>query len=237
MKLLLVILCLPVIAHATELGLEIGSVRNPYNRIAVPGDDGTEFSLAESFSEKIYHRVTLVQMLSKNQGLRFLYAPLRLTGSKRYSKDIDFQGVNFPADIKTQTEYQFNSYRGTYFYQWEYSPKFFLRAGGTLKIRDAKIKLSQGSRSKFTKNSGLVPLLYVYTEYKLAEKVRLAFDFDGWVAPQGRALDGALMAGYYFRDNLHWNLGYRVLEGGADNDKVFTFARLEYIFTSVSLSF
>lgn len=109
--------------------------------------------------------------------------------------------------------------------------------GVTAKIRDAKFKLAEGGRSKIKRNSGLVPLLYVFSEYKFNNGLRLAFDFDGWAAPQGRALDAALMAGVPLRENLFLNLGYRVLEGGVDNDKVYNFSRLEYLFSSVHWEF
>ena len=39
------------------------------------------------------------------------------------------------------------------------------------------------------------------------------------------------------RANLSFKLGYRVLEGGADNDEVFTFALIHYLLAGVSLRF
>ena len=222
---------------AGEFNIEAGLVRNPYNRVAIPGDDGTAFDLHRAYRQSyFYHRLSYSQKLSEKHGVRFLYAPLRLTGSFDSEKAIDFQGVTLPAG-KISTEYQFNSYRGSWFYQLKDDNAWNVRIGVTAKIRNAKTKLDSGTLSKIKRNTGVVPLLYFFTEYKPGGKFRLAFDFDGWAAPQGRAIDAALMAGYYLHDNLHVNLGYRILEGGVDNDKVYNFSRLEYVFTTLQLNF
>lgn len=225
--------------HArSELNLEAGVVRNSYNRVAIPGDDGTAFDLSNSVDESyFYHRLSYSHKFDSPHGFRLLYAPLRITGSETYSKDIDFSGVTFNGGSKVNTEYQFNSYRASYFYQMVDRENWIVRIGPTLKIRDAKVKLVQGNKSKFKKNTGIVPLLYLFSEYKLSPKFRVAFDFDGWAAPQGRAFDAGLMAGYYFRDNMHLNLGYRILEGGADNDTAYNFAQLNYWLTALQINF
>lgn len=235
----LVILFLTPCFASSSLNLELGQVENSYNRVAIPGNTGTPFNMASSFDEKyFYYRLSFIQKLrNPRHGLRFLYAPLNIKGEDTYSKDIDFQGVRFDANEKLDTEYQFNSYRATYFYQVIQKNNFLLNLGGTLKIRDAKVGLKQGSREKVKYNTGLVPLLYLYSEYKWENGFRAAFDFDGMAAPQGRAFDVALMGGYYFSSNFHANLGYRVVEGGADNDKVYTFAQFNYWFTALQLDF
>jgi hypothetical protein len=222
----------------SELNLELGTVKNTYNQVQIPGDEGTRFNLASSLSESsLYHRVSFSHKFQSPHGFRLLYAPLRLTGDNVYEKDITFQGVSFNANQRIDTEYQFNSYRASYFYQLVDQKNWILRLGGTLKIRDAKVKLTQGDHNKFKKNSGIVPLIYLFTEYRWDNGFRIAFDFDGLIAPQGRAFDMALMGGYYFSSNLHLNIGARMLEGGADNDTVYNFSQLNFLFTSLQLNF
>ncbi len=221
---------------ATELTIEAGGVSHPYNRVAIPGDDGTAFDLAKAFrGQDFYHRISLSQKFNRH-GVRLLYAPLRITGSANFGKDIEFLGVNFPRG-KTHAEYQFNSYRASYFYQIDDEGPWQTRIGVTLKIRDAKTKLSQGESGKTKKNSGIVPLLYQFTKYKWKNGMSLALDFDGWAAPQGRAFDVGFMAGYAILSKLDLSLGYRILEGGVDNDKVYNFSRLEYFFSSIHWEF
>lgn len=50
-------------------------------------------------------------------------------------------------------------------------------------------------------------------------------------------VDAFIEAGYAVLKNFNFNIGYRVLEGGVDNDKVFNFSRLEYIFSSIQWEF
>jgi hypothetical protein len=51
---------------------------------------------------------------------------------------------------------------------------------------------------------------------------------DALAAPQGRAED--VFAGIYFYEDsfLRIKAGYRVLEGGADNDEVYNFSLVHY---------
>lgn len=224
-------------AFEKTINAELGLLQVPYNRIAIPGDDGTGFDLSESTEETyFYHRLEYRQFVKKNQGFRLLYAPLTLKGSEAYSKDISFNGESFPSGSKTETTFKFNSYRASYF--WRFAPgEWILDIGATLKVRDAKIKLRQGSLSKERKDLGVVPLLYFWAERQFCEKWVFNFDFDGFAAPQGRALDVAASLGYDWSKSLRSSLGLRMLEGGADNDKVYTFSRVHFGFVSLKYFF
>lgn len=224
-------------SSTTSVNLELGGATNTYNKVKIDGEDGTRFNLAPALDSTFYYRLSIINKYKTPHGFRFLYAPLKFSGDKRFSRDIDFNGVNFSAGTKTETEYQFNSYRGTYFYEFITENNFLLRLGGTLKVRDALVELKQSDRKKFKKNTGLVPLLYLYSEYKWNNNFRIALDFDGLAAPQGRAFDIALMGGYYFSPSYHLNFGYRMLEGGVDNEKVYNFSQINYYFTALQVSF
>lgn len=239
MPILFLILTLSLMAHAgSEFNAEFGSVKNTYNKVRISGEEGTLFNLANSLAqENFYHRISFSHKFKNKHGLRLLYAPLRLTGDDVYSQNINFQGVQFNANQKVETEYQFNSYRATYFYQIIDEAAWTARVGLSAKVREAKVKLTQNNVSKFKKNSGVVPLLYFYSEYKFSTGFRAALDFDGLAAPQGRAFDVAIMGGYYFSPQFHANLGFRMLEGGVDNDTVYNFSQLNYLFTSLQINF
>ncbi len=224
-------------AFATEITLEAGGVSNPYNRVAIPGDDGTQFDLSKAFrGHNFYHRISLAHKFNRH-GVRLLYAPLRITGKANFNKDIDFMGETFSRGNDTEAEYQFNSYRASWFYQIDETGPWQTRVGVTAKIRDAKTKLSQNGVSKTKTNSGLVPLFYLFSKYEWENGISMTLDFDGWAAPQGRAFDVGLMAGYAILSNLDLNIGYRVLEGGVDNDTVYNFSRLEYVFSAIQWEF
>lgn len=219
------------------LTTEVGVVHPSYNMVSIPGDVGTTFNMRKSLSDSSYFRLDFKRELGNKHGLRFLYAPLRLTGSRTYGKDINFNGETFQGGSETKTLYKFNSYRVTYFYQWIKEDKWRMNVGLTAKVRDAQVQLRQGNHKKNRSDLGVVPLFYIWSEYDLTKKTKMTFDFDGLAAPQGRAIDIALSIGHRIKDNLIANIGYRILEGGANNDKVYNFSQFNYLFGSVEVKF
>ena len=69
------------------------------------------------------------------------------------------------------------------------------------------------------------------------EKIGVLFEGDALAAPQGRAEDVLLAGIYKFSDHIMVRLGYRILEGGADNDEVYNFALFHYASAGFTLSF
>ena len=217
---------------------EFGLLENSYNQVQIPGDDGTRFNMRKSLSDNSpFFRLDFKKSLDSNHGFRLLYAPLRLKGDRTYGKDIVFNGEAFNQNQKTDTLYQFNSYRASYFYQWVKKEDWIVNVGVTGKIRDAKIELKQGSKQKKRNDLGFVPLLYLWSEYWLTQDTKLTLDFDGLAAPQGRAFDVALMVGHRLSPSVIANLGYRMLEGGVDNDKVYNFSQFNFYFAAVEVLF
>lgn len=225
-------------AEKNRLHAEYGLLQNTYNQVRIPGDDGTKVNLRQSFpNNSTFFRLDYKRNLERGHGVRFLYAPLKLQGSHTYSKDINFNGAVFNKNTKTQTVYQFNSYRMTYFYQLIDRKYWKLNIGGTAKIRDANIALKQNGTKKNRTDLGFVPLFYLWSEYWLSESSKITFDFDGLAAPQGRAFDAAIMYGHRLSSSITANLGYRMLEGGADNDKVYTFAMINFYYAGIEIAF
>jgi len=70
-------------------------------------------------------------------------------------------------------------------------------------------------------------LAHLWVARRLAPDLGLIFETDALAASQGRAVDGALLLRWQVTPRLHGDLGYRILEGGADNDELYTWARLD----------
>jgi hypothetical protein len=83
----------------------------------------------------------------------------------------------------------------------------------------------------------VVPLVNLYGEYSAADRWTLVVDFDGLASPQGRAVDLGLLARYELDKQWYLAGGYRTLEGGADNDDVYTFAWFNYAVLSAGYRF
>jgi hypothetical protein len=206
------------------------------NEVKIPGNTGTKFSLAEFEKGAVLGgRIYAGYRFNKHHEFRALYAPFLLERSGRFDQTVNFEGKSFAAGVETETIYKFNSYRLTYAYHFDLgvdpSENWQWALGFTAKVRDAEISLRQGVNQAKKTDLGFVPLLHVQGLRKLSRLWAFRLDFDGLVAPQGRALDLSL---YLERNlwhaepnqNIHGAIGYRTLEGGADNETVYNFAWL-----------
>jgi len=231
---------LPSAAHAAGgglqalLDLETGAQWASRNDAAVPGDSGTRFSMAgDDFDSRTvpYVRVQAGLRLGRHR-LVGTFAPVRLTGDGKSGASILFRGRTFTADGDAAYHYKFDTYRLTYRYALVDRPGLDLQAGVTALVRDAEIRLSQGAQRTAERNVGFVPLLSFRAAFALAGPLRLAIDGDALVGPQGRAEDVFLALEFQSGD-LVFRAGYRLLEGGADNDKVYSFAWLNHAMVGV----
>lgn len=227
-----------VLAGAS-LWLEGGAAFQSRNDVRIPSDTGTEFSIADLHRGPFFApRLYLGYRFLERHELRALYAPLAFTITERFPAPVVFQGETYAVGQNVKTYYRFNSYRLTYRYQLLGGGDFTLKAGFTAKIRDAEIKLSQGQRSSKRDNVGLVPLLHLHAAYALTDQVSLALDADALAAPQGRAEDAALLAGFQAAPWVRVLAGYRTVEGGADGaGGVYNFTWIHYAVLGAAIEF
>jgi hypothetical protein len=133
--------------------------------------------------------------------------------------------------------YVFNSYRLSWYWRFPPGERWSFRLGATLKVRDAEIGLAGGPGSSVKDDLGVVPLVYLYARYQATHRFALELEADALAAPQGRAEDVSLKGVFRVSDRVELDLGYRLLEGGADNDEVYTFAFFHYAVAGVRVRF
>ncbi len=225
-------------AQAT-IDMESGAVFTGYNNVRIPGDTGTLFSLKNDLNAKsnIFIRLRAGYTINARHTISVLYAPLTVKSNGSTNKQIDFDGVTFASNTALNASYTFNSYRITYRYDIVQRPKIDFGLGFTAKIRDAEIALSNQEFAASKKNIGFVPIINFRLHWKLNEKMGVLFEGDALAAPQGRAEDVLLAGTYKFSDQFLFRIGYRILEGGADNDEVYNFALIHYATVGVSYTF
>jgi hypothetical protein len=171
--------------------------------------------------------VVLDWPLNERHLLRFLIAPLGIDETGTASQPIVFQDTTFaPGPINVK--YRFDSYRASYRYVFYERERWTWSGGATLNIRDAEIRLQQGTLARAENSTGVVPLLALEGQWRFAPGWYGLLDFEGLAAPQGRAIDAALKLGYDVSPNITIAGGYRILDGGADNDELYTFARFDF---------
>jgi len=194
--------------------------------------------LVSNDTPKFYGRLQGMFQLSKRGFLRFTVAPLNTDYDYITSPALAFNGTTFPAQSKVNVEYKFNSYRLGYAHRFPLAQTLILQGGLIGKIRQAKIAVSGSGRTSTYSNVGFVPLLHFGLLWKVRDPFEIRFDLDGAAAKQGRAFDAAL-EGFVGIDNEGSGVsaGVRVLEGGAENTKVNTFALVQYAFVALTKGF
>lgn len=214
------------------LDVESGAVFNSrYNEVQVPGNTGTRFDLSKDFSgnSTFFYRIRAGITLSDRHTISLLYAPLRVKSTATPGQEIVFNGAAFTAGNPIDASYTFNSYRLTYRYDFIINPNLRFGAGITAKIRDADIRLSNEQLSSTKSNVGFVPLINFYLGWNFTQKLGLILEGDALVGKQGRAEDIFAGLGYQIvKEKVTLKAGYRVLEGGADNDEVYNFTWFDY---------
>jgi hypothetical protein len=200
-------------------------------------DEPADFEVIERVFEHFHPRVDFTWALNDRQELRFLVAPFGFNESGTLAGPVNFNGASFNAASPTDITYRFNSYRATWRYRVFQDRDWTIKLGVTGNIRQAKIALAQGGISSSYSNVGFVPLLNVWAERRFSERWRLILDLDALGSPQGRAVDFSAKVGYQLNPNLTLTAGLRVLDGGADNDRVYNFARFSYGIVSAIYQF
>ncbi len=227
---LVLIMATSSLAGELDLGLEGGGVWFSRNDVRIPGDDGTKFNLLDLTGKgpDPYIRLHTSYAFNDRHALRLTLAPLQVEGTGRLSEDVEFKGDVFSAGTPTKGKYKFNTYRLTYRWSFYDRERWRLGVGAAALVRDAEIMLEQADRKQSKDDLGLVPLLHLYGQYRLNDQASIILDLEGAWAPMGRAIDAALTTQYDFNSGWYVAAGYRTLEGGADNDDVYTFAWLHY---------
>ncbi len=222
-----------------QIDFETGVVISGYNDVRIPGDTGTKISLSKELETdpKLFFRGRLTYILGKRHTFSVFAAPLRLYGNGKVDRAITFQEEVFPPNTDLKVLYRFDSYRLTYRYDFLHREKFQLGLGFTGKIRDAEISLESSTAMAIETNTGFVPLINFRAEWVPWEKLGFLLEGDALAAPQGRAEDVLVALKYSPVESVALKFGYRILEGGADNDTVYTFALLNYIVIGTLLSF
>jgi hypothetical protein len=226
-------------ADGLEVDVEVGAVLASRNDARIPGAGGTSFSLVDDLATSAapVFRLRAGYRLGDRHLVTALYAPLQLNARGSLDRELAFAGGTYPAGTPLLAVYRFDSYRLTYRYSFVRRPDLEIAAGVTAKIRDAEISV-YGAEARRKTNTGLVPLANLHIAWRPdGGRFGVVLEADALAAPQGRAEDVLIAATWAVRDDLGLRLGYRTVEGGADNDEVYNFAWLHYAVAGIDLRF
>lgn len=216
-----------------------GAVFTGYNDVALPGDTGTRISFSDELETDtgFSPRIEAGYEFSFPLYIGFMASTLRLDAAGRLDRDVSFDGKSFTAGTDVKAAYRFDSYRATARYFFIDNDTLRIGAGFTAKIRDAEITLEGGGIEGGLDNTGFVPIINFYLRWNMMQQLALLVYGDGAWSPYGRAEDFFTGLVYSFNNTVSVMAGYRILEGGADNDKVYTFSLFNYAVAGVELNF
>ena len=217
---------------------ETGTVSSGYNDIRIPGATGTEISFVDDLNtdSRYFLRLRLTHRFNRRHSLSVLIAPLSLKAAGSIAEPVLFAGVEFPAGAELEGTYRFDSYRLTYGYTFYPTNALTATLGLTAKIRDAAVRLESATLSSEKTNTGFVPLLYGRLLWTPRQSASVLVEADALAAPQGRAEDALFAFQYALNPTVSLRFGYRILEGGADNDEVYSFTLLNYVVAGLVLN-
>jgi hypothetical protein len=222
----------------TFINLESGLFFTNINDIR-NGNNGTLFSLKNDFQTpaSAFLRLRVGYLSNGKNHFSLLYAPLKIVETGALEKDILFDGKNFKANIPIEVVYKFNSYRFTYNRIIVSKDNFKLGLGLSVKIRDAGVSFKNRELLSENFSIGFAPLINLLANWDISKKTGVDFFGEFIAASKGRAIDLSLSGRYSFTKNLQGNVGYRLLEGGANGTYRYNFIQLHFIFASLNYSF
>jgi len=221
------------------IDFEFGPFWQTKNDVQIPNDEtGTRFSLKDLAGAGPWTsgRLHLTWNFNDRHGIRVVLAPLSVTETGSLTEPVAFAGGQFDTDQPVAGTYKFNSWRLGYRYRMANRENLNAWIGFTGKLRDAEVRLEQGTETAKDTDLGFVPLLHLAADWRFAPRAHLEFDFDGLAGGPGRAFDTALKVTFELNDRFRLGAGYRTLEGGADVESVYNFAWLHYGFVSAALT-
>lgn len=221
----------PASAGTWSVDAETGIVNASRADVRIPSVGGTGFNFTNDLETDSapYFRAGVSRSVGERHSLRVELVPLTLKGEGTFDAPVSFNGITFAAGTPTTGHFRFNTWRLEYRYRMDDEGAFRWQLGGTLLVRDAEISVQQGPIESNDDNLGVVPLVGFGLQWNLHESLQAVIEGNALASPQGRAEDVFLGLRFAQGPRADINVGYRILEGGADNDDVYTFALFNHL--------
>ncbi len=221
------------------VNLQGAAVFTGSNDVRIPGDGGTMISFSDELDAETAFsgRIEVGYIRRGRDYFGVMATPLSVDSHGSVDRDVDFAGVRFPAGTHLDGTFRFDSYRATWRRKFFPGKNFDLWLGLTAKVRDAAITLEGGGQQAEKSNTGIVPLINFLADWRIAPSWSLRVAGDALVASQGRAEDVLFAVVRDIGKTTKIFAGYRILEGGADNDEVYTFSLFHYLVGGVETRF
>lgn len=203
----------------------------PYNEVRIPATGGTLVDISKDLkaAETFTFRLRVNYLINNRHVISGLYAPLTINSSGEIGENVYYSDKTFPVGSDVHATYKFNSYRLTYRYLIVSNEKVKVGLGITGKIREANITFRTNDTAADFPDVGFVPLVNFYVNFQPIDRLGFLFEGDALASKQGRAEDIFAGVTYAISKKIKAKTGYRVLEGGADVERNYNFAWINYV--------
>jgi len=136
------------------------------------------------YVDKQVREFRLVLRPAKKHKFKLAYTPVDYTGDVILSRNLVFNGIKFNVGLPIQTEFQWNTWRFGYEYDFVYTDKFYVGFIAEVRQTDAQLQLQSPVDDEFTRARGPIPAIggafRVYPE----KHVSITAEFTGFKLPQ-----------------------------------------------------
>ena len=222
-------------------GVEVegGGIWQGNNDVGVPGTTGTRFSMAQLVGRgpDAYARLGLGYSFNPVHDLRFVWAPLSMSGTGALDQTTQFAGQTFAAGVPTTARYRLDSYQLTWRARVHEDETWDWHAGLSGRYVDGGADLSQAGLAANYSDGGFLPLLHLDGRARLSQNWSAVFDADAGGVSQRRMLDFTLQLRTFLDEDWELGVGYRGIQAWFESPEAFNQPWLHAALVSLSYRF
>jgi hypothetical protein len=198
-----------------------GALWNPTPEIfisseSIDGIPGSRIDFVEELgiTKSWFKQLKVVLRPATKHKFRFEYTPIKYEASAVVSRDIVFNGIQFPVTLQIDSEVVWRAFRFSYEYDFVYRDRGFVGVIFETKYTDVEATLSNTFDTEFVHARAPIPALGFIGRGYVAPNISITGEFTFFKLPEiegnsGRYFDIDLYGTVNFTDNFGVQGGYR----------------------------
>ena len=179
-----------------------------------PGSD-IDFDVDFGFERTRFKDLRFVIRPATKHRIRVQYTPVTYEAVSNFTRNITFNGINFPLSLPVQSSFSWRVWRFGYEYDFVYKPWGFVGVLIETRMTEFDARLQSAIASEFTTAKGPLPAIGVVARGYVHPTVALNFEFSGMRLPdidpnyQADYWDWDLYGTVNFTNYVGFQLGWR----------------------------
>lgn len=198
-----------------------GSLWNPTPEIFITSESlegilGTRIDAVEDLGieKSWFKQLRVVLRPATKHKFRFEYTPIHYEASSTLTRNLVFNGIQFPVSLPVDSEITWNAYRFSYEYDFFYRDRGFIGMVLEAKYTDVKAEVQNRIDTEFVRAHAPIPAVGVIGRGYVAPNISITSEFTFFKIPDfddfgGKYFDFDLYGTVNFTDNFAAQGGYR----------------------------